>query len=372
MSHPIPAEPTGVLRPHAETAFAAELAALLASDGAPRPPAWRLSPRAVRTYLLGGILPDGTVITPKYIGQARLIEMAIATLATDRALLLVGVPGTAKSWVAEHLAAAITGDSTLLVQGTAGTDEAALRYGWNYARLLAEGPSSAAMVPSPVMIAMQTGRLVRIEELTRLPGEVQDSLITILSEKVMPVPELASEVQARPGFNLIATANLGDRGTNELSAALQRRFNTVALPVPASLEEEVEIVERRVAELGAALSLPARVPPAEAIARVVTMFRELRSGKTLDGRMKVKVPSGTLSTAEVVAVLGQGLASASYFGDLEVRDKDLAEGLAGAIIKDPGPDRDVLAEYLKTIANGRPGWGELVAACLDVIGGERA
>ena len=51
------------------------------------------------------------------------------------------MPGTAKTWVSEHLAAAISGDSTLVVQGTAGTPEEAIRYGWNYARLLAEGPS---------------------------------------------------------------------------------------------------------------------------------------------------------------------------------------------------------------------------------------
>ena len=128
------------LRPHAEDAFADELAALAAADDRPRPPGWRLSPWAVVTYLLGGTLPDGTVITPKYVGPRRLVEVAVATLATDRALLLLGVPGTAKTWVSEHLAAAISGDSTLLVQGTAGTPEEAIRYGWNYARLLADGP----------------------------------------------------------------------------------------------------------------------------------------------------------------------------------------------------------------------------------------
>ena len=78
--------------------------------------------------------------------------------------------------MSEHLAAAISGDSTLLVQGTAGTAEEAIRYGWNYARLLAEGPSPAALVPSPVMTAMRTGAIARIEELTRIPADVQDAL----------------------------------------------------------------------------------------------------------------------------------------------------------------------------------------------------
>ena len=85
---------------------------------------------------------------------------------------------------------AVTGDSTLLIQGTAGTDEGAIRYGWNYARLLAEGPSPAALVVSPMMRAMQLGKIARVEELTRIPAEVQDTLITILSEKTLPVPEL--------------------------------------------------------------------------------------------------------------------------------------------------------------------------------------
>ena len=207
------------------------------------------------TYLLGGTLPDGTVISPKYVGQRRLIEIAVATLATDRALLLLGVPGTAKTWVSEHLAAAISGDSTLLVQGTAGTAEESLRYGWNYARLLAEGPSEAALVPSPVYRAMRAGSIVRVEELTRMPSDVQDALVTVLSEKTLPVPELASEIQAVPGFNLIATANDRDRGINDLSAALRRRFNTVVLPLPADPDEEVAIVQRRVAEMGVALPL---------------------------------------------------------------------------------------------------------------------
>src|SRR5690606_9766285 len=129
-----------ILRQHAEQEFAEELAILAAADTRPRPPNWRLSPWAVSLYLLGGRLDNGAVITPKYIGDRRVIEIAVATLATDRALLLLGVPGTAKTWVSEHLAAAIAGDSTLLIQGTAGTPEEAIRYGWNYARLLAEGP----------------------------------------------------------------------------------------------------------------------------------------------------------------------------------------------------------------------------------------
>src|SRR4051794_24988838 len=254
---------TNVLRQPAEQQFAEELEQLAKADDRQRPTNWKLSPWAASIYLLGGELANGFTVTAKYFGNRRLIEIAIATLATDRALLLFGVPGTAKSWVSEHLAAAITGDSTLLVQGTAGTSEESLRYGWNYARLLAEGPSWNAVVPSPMMHSMQEGKLARVEELTRIPADVQDTLITILSEKALPVPELGREVRANKGFNVIATANNRDRGVNELSSALKRRFNTVVLPVPSSIDEEVDIVRRRVADQGRALEFPAEVPALE-------------------------------------------------------------------------------------------------------------
>jgi MoxR-like ATPase len=357
----------GALREHAEEEYAAELDELAKHDDRPRPTHWRLSPWAVRMYLMGGKLENGFEITPKYIGNVRLIEISIATLATDRALLLYGVPGTAKSWVSEHLSAAISGTSTLLIQGTAGTDETALRYGWNYAQLLAKGPSEAALVPSPMLRAMREGKLARVEELTRIPSEVQDTLITILSEKTLPVPELASEVQAQRGFNVIATANNRDKGVNELSSALLRRFNTVVLPVPDSLEEEVSIVERRVADLGRALALPVEKPALDEIRRVVTVFRELREGRTLDGKTKLKTPTGTLSTAEAISVMTSGLAMAAFYGDGELRASDLAASLTGAVVKDPVQDRVVWQEYLQTVVKERDGWKDLYRASRDSV-----
>ena len=355
-----------VQREHAETQYAHELAALAEADGHPRPPSWNLSPRAVVTYLLGGEA-DGTTVTPKYVGSRRLMEVAVATLATDRALLLLGVPGTAKTWVAEHLAAAISGDSTRLVQGTAGTSEESVRYGWNYALLLAKGPTADALVPSPVMNAMRDGKLARVEELTRMPADVQDTLITILSEKTLPIPELGSEVQATSGFNVIATANNRDKGVNELSSALKRRFNTVILPTPATMEEEVEIVSRRVEAMGETLGIPADPPDAADIRRVVTIFRELRSGMTEDGRAKLKSPSGTLSTAEAIGVMNQGLVLAAHFGDGKLTAGDLSSGLIGAVVKDPIADRVVFQEYLETVVKERDGWKDVYRACREVL-----
>jgi MoxR-like ATPase len=356
-----------ILRQHAEQEYAEELEQLAKEDERARPPNWQLSPWAVVTYLMGGELSNGFVVSPKYIGSRQLIEIAVATLATDRALLLFGVPGTAKTWVSEHLVAAICGDSMLMVQGTAGTSEEAIRYGWNYARLLTEGPSLAALVPSPVMRAMQSGKIARIEELTRIPSDVQDALITILSEKTLPIAELNAEVQAVKGFNLIATANSRDRGVNELSSALKRRFNTVVLPLPATLEQETEIVLRRVEDLGRALELPAEAPPAEEVRRLVTIFRELRSGTTLDGKTKVKSPSSTLSTAEAISVVNNGLSLAGHFGDGVLRASDLAAGITGAIVKDPVQDRVVWLEYLETVLKNRKDWRDLYRACREVI-----
>jgi MoxR-like ATPase len=287
----------------------------------------------------------------------------VATLVTDRALLLLGMPGTAKSWVSEHLAAAISGDSTLLVQGTAGTSEEAMRYGWNYARLLADGPSRGALVDSPLMRAMQTGRLCRLEELTRIPADVQDTLITVLSEKTLPIPELNTEVQAVRGFNVIATANDRDRGVNDMSSALTRRFNTVILPPPATLEEEISIVQKRSGEIGRALDLPVVPDGLEEIRRVVTVFRELRGGVTADGQTKLKTPTSTLSTAEAISVVVNGLSLAAHFGNGTVQPADLASGIVGAVIKDPSGDQTVWREYLETVAKERDGWTVFYEAC---------
>ncbi|HAA32182.1 MAG TPA: ATPase [Cyanobacteria bacterium UBA8553] len=358
---------SSLLREHAEQQFAHELEELAKVDQRQRPTNWKLSPWAVTTYLLGDKLENGFVVSPKYIGDRRIIEIAVATLTTDRALLLLGVPGTAKSWVSEHVSAAISGDSTLLIQGTAGTSEESVRYGWNYARLLAEGPSMQALVASPLMRAMENGKIARVEELTRIPADVQDTLITILSEKTLPIPELGEEVQATKGFNVIATANDRDKGVNDLSSALKRRFNTVVLPLPKTIDEEVEIVQRRVESLGRALELPAEPPALEEVRRVVTIFRELRSGVTEDGKTKIKSPSSTLSTAEAISVVNSGLALAAHFGNGRLGAGDVASGLIGAVVKDPVQDQIVWKEYLETVVKERTSWKDLYRACREVM-----
>ncbi len=363
------ADKTNVQRLPAEELFRGEIDALIANETHPVPTGWRMSPRSVLTYICGGKAGD-TVITPKYIGHQRLVEIAIATLVTDRALLLIGEPGTAKSWLSEHLTAAINGDSTRVIQGTAGTTEEQIRYSWNYAMLIAQGPSPAAMLKSPVYRAMEEGAIARVEEISRCASEVQDALISLLSEKRVSVPELNIEVPAKKGFSIIATANTRDKGVNEMSAALKRRFNIVVLPSPESLEEEMEIVRTRVEQLssGLGLDLAAQLPAGEVVEKVCTIFRELRSGQTLDGAQKLKGTSGVLSTAEAISLLANSMALAGSFGSGAITDRDLAAALQGAVIKDEDKDTVAWKEYLQNIMKKRGSrWLGLYKECSDLL-----
>jgi len=354
------------IRPRAEELFEHELNALRKQDKGKRPPNWTLSPGAIVDYIMGG--KCGKVnVEAKYIGERRLVEIAVATLATDRALLLSGIPGTAKTWLSEHLAAAISGDSTLLVQGTAGLMEDALRYGWNYAILIAKGPGKEAMVSSPVLAAMESGKIVRIEELSRISSDVQDALITILSEKSIPVPEINLNIQAKQGFNLIATANDRDKGINEMSSALRRRFNTVIMPLPATLEKEVEIVKFRVEKIGQTLDLPTLQRGEEKIRQLIQIFKELRDGITVDGQIKLKTPSSTLSTAEAISVMINAQTLAGFFGKEELSDRDMASSLTGAIIKNHEKDLAVWKEYLEKVMKKRSDWDGLRNACFEEL-----
>src|ERR1700679_758355 len=241
-------EPThrdgAVLRPAAEELYAAELEALAKADKDPRPPGWKLSPRAVRSFICGS---DKPLILRKFYGDDTLVERSAIGLASNRGLLLVGETGTAKSMLSELLSAAISGTSTNAIQGSAGTTEDSIKYSWNYALLLAEGPSLRALVASPLYVGIRDGMLVRFEEITRCPPEIQDSLVSVLSEKVMMVPELDGAdrvLHARPGFNVIGTANIRDRGVHAMSSALKRRFNFETVHPIRELKLEVDLVIR--------------------------------------------------------------------------------------------------------------------------------
>lgn len=349
---------TTYIRLHAEDTFSGELHALQEEDQGQKPYRWNLSPWAVLKYILGGTTQNGIEISPKYIGDRKLIEIAIATLLSDRALLLTGVPGTAKSWLAEHLSAAICGHSNLLVQGSSGTHEEAIRYGWNYAELISKGPTKNALIPSPVLRAMESGQLVRIEELTRIPTEVQDALISILSEKLIPIPELAIEIKAQKGFNLIASANDQDKGIYPISSALQRRFNTLVMPLPPSLEEEMRIVHQRVQQLEKSLQLPLEKLKEKHTEKLLIMFRELRTGISHDGKQKIKPTKTAFSPAETISMLHHARIQHHYFSDKEFGPSHMIQAILQSYIKNDPEEKSTLGEYNETVLKKRTEYKE--------------
>lgn len=350
----------------AEMAHARELAALQAADQGPRPDGWRLSPHSVRSFILGGPAPDGGSpdIARKIHGNDALVERAIVTLAGQRGLMLVGEPGTAKSLLSELLAAAISGDSKLTVQGGAGVVEEQIRYGWNYALLLRDGPGPEALVPGPLHRAMGEGRLLRFEEITRCSTEVQDCMVPVLSERLLQIPELKHEqpwLLARPGFNVIATANLRDRGVNEMSAALKRRFNFETMRPLEGVAAQAALIGQEVGRALAQQRIGTTVAP-DVLALLATAFQELRSG-SVEGTA-VERPGTVLSTAEAIDVAFNAACQCWYFGQEQVGPAHLARHLLGTVIKDDDEDRRRFAEYLRVVARqraGQPQWQDFVA-----------
>jgi MoxR-like ATPase len=353
-----------IQRPPAEQLYANELARLVHNDvKAAKPDGWRMSPKSVLAFVLGDARSE---IQPKFVGSRSLVERTIVGLASNRAVMLIGDPGTAKSYLSELLTAAISGDSTLVVQGSAGATEDTIKYSWNYALLLAEGPSQRALVAAPVLRGMREGRIVRFEEITRCPLEIQDALLSILSERMMAVPELpASEdrnVFARTGFNVIATANTRDRGVNEMSAALKRRFNFETIPPIENLSQELELVKRETDRMLAQAGIQASLP-ADIAELLVTTFHDLRTGKTVEGAT-VSTLASVMSTAEAVSVAFASMVHAHYYEQGDVRPEHLVQSLIGSALKDATDDAAKLRHYFNHAVQARSGprWREYYEA----------
>jgi MoxR-like ATPase len=343
-----------ILREPAEIRHAAELTALRQADTGARPPGWQLSPQAVRQFVLGTPVGTTPVITRKFHGDVAMIDRAIVTLMSNRGLLLVGEPGTAKSMLSELLAAAISGTSAHTIQGSAGTTEDQIRYSWNYALLLAEGPTANALVPAPLHQGLSLGRMVRFEEITRCPPEVQDTLISILSDKVLHIPEMkgeASLVFGRPGFNIIATANTRDRGVHEMSAALKRRFNFETVQPISEKAAELELVMQEASALLLQVGAHTQLEK-DVIEVLVTTFLDLRTGRTDDGTV-VEKPAAAMSTAEAVSVAFAAALEACYLGDGTLSGAHLAKQLVGTVLKDSDEDARKVRSYFDVVVKAR-------------------
>ena len=349
---PADAPVTDLQRPAAEVLYAAELDKLAAKDrDRPRPKGWRLTPQSVLRFVLGD---DDLGTQPKFVGSRAFLERAVVALATNRGLMLIGEPGTAKSYLSELLAAAISGDSTLTIQGSAGTTDDNIKYGWNYALLLAEGPSERSLVPAPVYRGMREGKIVRFEEITRCPIEIQDILLAVLSDRVMSIPELEGPgrtLYAKTGFNVIATANTRDRGVNEMSAALKRRFNFETVQPIASLSDEMALVQRETDKLLARADIPVALTP-DIVELLVTTFHELRNGQTSDGKA-IDTLTTAMSTAEAVSTAYAAGIHAYYYGAGEVEPAHLVQHLAGSALKDAPDDVKKLEHYFNHVVKNR-------------------
>ena len=342
---------TDILRQSAEQKYADELQRLADKDKkSPKPAGWKLSAHAVRRFILGD---DKLGISRKFYGDDPLIDRALVTLMGRQGLMLVGEPGTAKSMLSELLAAAVCGTSQLTIQGTAGTTEDHIKYSWNYALLLSEGPGEKSLIPSPLYHAMQHGRIARFEEITRCPAEIQDVLVSLMSEKRMMVPEMGQDagIAAAAGFNIIATANLRDRGVHEMSSALKRRFNFETVRPIADRAFEVELVQMQLKNELEDLHKQVNIRP-EVVELLVTVFQELRTGQTGEGG-SLKTPDAVMSTAEAVNTAHAACLQAVYLGNGEMDAGTVARQLVGVVFKDNAEDAKRLRYYLDTVAKER-------------------
>jgi MoxR-like ATPase len=347
-----------ILRAPAEQVYADELSRLAEKDEPKMPVGWKLSPRSVRTFILGN---EKLGIKRKFYGDDALIDRCIVTLMSNRGLLLVGEPGTAKSMLSELLSAAISGKSTCTIQGTAGTTEDQIKYTWNYALLLAEGPSPRALVNGPVYDAMQQGVVCRFEEITRVQPEIQDSLISLLSDKLLHVPELDGDdsvVFAKPGFNILGTANIRDRGVHEMSSALKRRFNFETVRPINDRKLETLLVREQTDALLKNVKVKVAFEP-DVVELLVTTFNDLRNGLTAEG-VVVEKPTAVMSSAEAVAVGYAACLDAYYFGNGAVAGDHIARQLIGTVLKDNPDDGKKLRHYfdvvIKQRAQRQPQW----------------
>lgn len=336
----------GIQKLPVEKIYEDEIKKLVKNETESCPVGWQMSPKSVRKFILGD---EELNISKKIYGNDKVVERSIVTLATNRGLLLIGVPGTAKTMLSELLSAAICNSSLNTIQGNAGTSEADLKYSWNYALLISNGPNEKSLIKSSVMKSMMDGSLVRFEEITRTPQEVQDMLISIMSDKVMMIPEFDENnyVFAKEGFNIIATANTLDKGVNEMSSALKRRFNIELVKPVNNINIEKEIVRNQLINIEDSLVIDDDV-----ISMLTTVFVEMRNGESVNGK-KLEKPSKNLSTAELVNVYHECAVHAKFFNDNKMDMQSVSENLISSFDFKDDADISALKFYFEKVVKER-------------------
>jgi MoxR-like ATPase len=350
----------------AEVKYKEELDALIANDTYNKPENWKLSPQKVLEFICGSNTKyqyqgKAYEIKKKWYGNKEVVEAAVITLTTDRGLLLVGIPGTGKTLLSELLSAAICGDSTNTIQGMQGLTIEDIKYSLNYNMLLTKGPSLECIIKSPIYSGMESGKLVRFEELTRSLLPIQDSLISIMSDKVLMVPEIHNHlVQGKRGFNIIATSNTLDKGVNEMSHALKRRFNFVEIPTISSLLEEISMLTSQVQPFLTQNQIDITIK--EDITKLIaTIFLELRDGKTIDGS-PIEELNNSVSSADGIGIMKNYYSELYYYNNKKESPALIVKHIKSLLNRFPEGDQKAVLGYFNTIVKNRSKQDELWAA----------
>ncbi|WP_462157275.1 ATP-binding protein [Pseudoalteromonas sp. GB56] len=338
----------------AEAEFGEELNRLADIDPITPPSGWYLSPSTIEKFIVGD---KQLGIETKFFAPSGVVARVLVNLAAGRGSLLLGEPGTAKSRFSELLSAAISNDSSYVIQGGAIKEVTQLLYTWNQHSVSTKGFCVESLVPTPLFRAMELGKIVRFEEISRCEQPIQDAILSLLSERVISIPELPHEqslLYAKAGFNIIATANNLDVGIKEMSSALKRRMSFEHICPIKRLEDEIVVVKREVSKLNLTAGLSVALSD-EVFEVITTIFHELRTGQTCDGITTDRLSGATMSTAEIISVAHAFCVHAHYFNNGDINFEDIAHSLIGAALKDEPADKRRLLHYFESQISTRSG-----------------